>query len=682
MKKSLLLLSLLLITIVSNAQDFKFGKVSKKELEEKVHPESPEVNAVVLFKKQRTTFPFYQKEGFTQEINVHERIKIYNKEGYDWATKRIKLYNENNSKREKITNLKGYTYTLVNGKIQKFKLDKDKVYDEDTNKYWKRATFTMPSLAEGCIVEFEYTIKSPFLSIDDVVLQYDIPINILEVEIVTPEYFNYNKVVNPRSSFIPNISESKKNRTEEISSRNRGSNSTQNSGSLTGGGTKNTKYINTSKFSFSENIVTILENNVPALLDEPFTGNIDNYRATVAFEYAFYKGPDNNVKDFSTTWDKVTETIYKSDDFGGQLDNKSYFEEDVDALVSNAKSHSEKIQLIFDHVKNKVKWNDYVGFTSENGVKKAYNEGVGNVGDINLMLTAMLRHANINANPVLISTRDNGVPFFPTRSGFNYVICAVEQEGKLMLLDATQQFSKPDVLPITAINWQGRLIREDGSSTWVNLNPNIVSKEIVFANVKLNEDLSAEGKARRVLTNYQAYRYRNSNANKSNDNLVLNLENDNPGLTVSNLEVKNAKLATKPVSQSYDYIFETAAEKIGDNIYISPLIFLGQEENPFTQESRNYPIDFICPISDKHTIVIAIPEGYQVETIPENTALDFNSGSASFSYLIKQTGNNIQLIVNLNINNTIIMPADYQNFKKFYQMMVEKNSEKIVLKKV
>ncbi|RAJ14527.1 DUF3858 domain-containing protein [Olleya aquimaris] len=679
MKKSLLLLTFALITIVSNAQDFKFGKVSKKELEEKVHPENPEVNAVVLFKKQRTTFPFSNSEGFTQETKVHERIKIYNKEGYNWATKKVGLYDENNSNSEKIMGLKGYTYKLVNGKIEKTKLKSESVFNEKTNKYWSTSTFTMPSLDEGCIVEFEYTIKSPSLGIDDVILQYDIPINVLEVEIVTPEYFNYNKVVNPRSSFIPNITESKKNRIEQVSSRERNSNR---GGGLGIGGSYNTSSVNTSKFDFTENVVTILENNIPALVEEPFTGNIDNYRATIAFEYAFYKGPNMEVKNYSTTWDKVTETIYESDDFGGQLNKKNYFEEDVDALVTNASSSAEKTQLILDHVKSKVKWNDYLGFTTENGVKKAYNEGVGNVGDINLMLTAMLRHANINANPVLVSTRDNGVPFFPTRSGFNYVICAVEQEGKLVLLDATQQYSKPNILPLTAINWQGRLIREDGSSTWVNLNPNIVSKEIVFANVKLNDDLSAEGKTRRVLTNYQAYRYRNSNANKSNDNLVLNIEKDNPGLTVNNLEVKNAKLVTKPISQSYDYVFETSAEKIGDNIYISPLVFLGQEENPFTQESRNYPIDFICPIADKHTVVVAIPEGYQVETIPENTALDFNNGSASFSYLIKQTGNNIQLIVNLNINNTIIMPADYQNFKKFYQMMVEKNTEKIVLKKV
>jgi hypothetical protein len=60
------------------------------------------------------------------------------------------------------------------------------------------------------------------------------------------------------------------------------------------------------------------------------------------------------------------------------------------------------------------------------GVKKAYKDKTGNVAEINLMLTAMLRYAGLNANPVLVSTRSNGIAIFPNRTAFNYVIAAVE----------------------------------------------------------------------------------------------------------------------------------------------------------------------------------------------------------------------------------------------------------------
>jgi hypothetical protein len=39
------------------------------------------------------------------------------------------------------------------------------------------------------------------------------------------------------------------------------------------------------------------------------------------------------------------------------------------------------------------------------------------VAEINFILTAMLKFAGINANPVLINTIDHGVPVFPVERG-------------------------------------------------------------------------------------------------------------------------------------------------------------------------------------------------------------------------------------------------------------------------
>ncbi len=35
---------------------------------------------------------YVKDTGFMQEREVHQRVKIYNKEGYEWATKKIYLY--------------------------------------------------------------------------------------------------------------------------------------------------------------------------------------------------------------------------------------------------------------------------------------------------------------------------------------------------------------------------------------------------------------------------------------------------------------------------------------------------------------------------------------------------------------------------------------------------------------
>jgi hypothetical protein len=84
--------------------------------------------------------------------------------------------------------------------------------------------------------------------------------------------------------------------------------------------------------------------------------------------------------------------------------------------------------------------------------KKKYKDKTGNVAEINLMLTAMLRYASLNANPVLVSTRSNGISFFPNRSAFNYVIAIEVADG--LILDATEQFSSPNILPLRVLNWK------------------------------------------------------------------------------------------------------------------------------------------------------------------------------------------------------------------------------------
>src|SRR5690606_34165552 len=133
------------------------------------------------------------------------------------------------------------------------------------------------------------------------------------------------------------------------------------------------------------------------------------------------------------------------------------FENDVNNLVASVSNPMERASLIFNFVKSKVKWNGYVGISSKEGVRKAYKDQTGNVAEINLMLTAMLRHAGLNANPVLISTKQNGIPLFPTLDGYNYVISGIETEQGVILLDASNKYSMPNILPSRVLNWEGRI---------------------------------------------------------------------------------------------------------------------------------------------------------------------------------------------------------------------------------
>lgn len=669
MKKTVLIITLL-ITQLTFSQDFKFGKVSKAELEETKHAVEPEANAAVLYREYKIKFEYVQGTGFIQQVDVHERIKIYNKDGYDYATKSIKLYNASNKFKDKLIGLKGYTYTLENDKVVDAKLKKDGIFDEENNKYWKTTKFTMPNINDGCIVEYMYTIKSESIMIDDIPFQKLIPINKLDFKVSTPEYFRYKALSNPKAVYYPKL-----DRTNEQAKITLGE-------FVTRYAVKEGPNYRSTTVDYQKNIIVGNLINIPALKDEVYVDNLNNYQAKLTMELESIKYPGEVIERFSNSWEDVTKSIYRNEDFGGQLNKKGYFKKDLEAILSGVTDPIEKAATIYNYVKSKVKWNDLTGYYSDLGVSKAYKQGVGNVADINLMLVAMLRHSGLEANPVLVSTKSNGIPFTATKNGFNYVIAAIELPEGIVLLDASSAYATANILPEHILNWQGRMIREDDSSSWVSLQPQQSSKQLNYLNATINDNLSINGKVREQLTNHLALSHRQEYNGKKEDVIIRDLEEGNGDIEVSNVTLKGEKELTKPVLISYEYNLQNGIEEIADKLYFSSLLFFAPEENLFKQETREYPIDFKYPVSEKYVINIKIPQGYQVESLPENAKIEFNVEDGEFTYLIKNTNDLLQITTNLDINKIIILPQDYIEFKKFFDLVIKKQTEQIVLKKM
>jgi transglutaminase-like putative cysteine protease len=675
--KKLLLVTLILLFNLSFSQNYKFRKVSKEELAEKSYNNDSTVNAAVLYKERKIHYDYVQDEGFKRFVEVFERVKIYKKEGFNWGTIVENLYDENATREEKLLNLKAYTYNLEGGKIQESKLKKNGIFKEETNKYWKQYKFTMPNLKEGSIIEYKYLIESPIVELDDDVFQHNIPIKKLNYRLEIPEYFRVTKILNTRATYVPEITERSKKRKFLVSYHSAFANGTAKASS---------KF---SKENLVERTYDIIENiyeadlqNIPALKKEAYVDNIGNYRAVAKWEITSMKGFDGSVREFSTDWDQVTRSIYNRERFGKQLSKTNYYEEDIKSKLAGVNSPDEKIAIIYNYVKSKVKWNGLRGYTAELGVKKAYKEGAGNTADINLMLTSMLRYAGLDASPVLVSTRDNGIPIFPSTSGFNYVITGVSLSNGFILLDATNKYASANILQENTINWKGRIIKENGASAWISLTPQTKSKEIALMSVEINDDLSISGKIRKQLTEYLALDYRDDYYAVKNEGIVKNFEDGKGDIEITNLTIKNKEALNKPINYTYDYKLNNEVEEIGDKLYISPLLFLAPKDNPFKQDSRTYPIDFIYPIYSKYSVTVKIPEGYAVESLPENAKIQLNGTDGEFSYIIKSSGNTLQVMVTTELNKTLILPTEYNQFKQFFQLSFEKQLDKIVLKKV
>jgi len=660
-------LSILLLFVSNvNAQEFKLGKVSIAELEQKVHPKDSSAVAAILYKRGKAKIEFDPNDGFISLTEVETRIKIYKKEGYNWANYSVGYYNGDGSK-EKVDFDDAVTYNLVNGKIEKTKLASNGIFNEVVSKNRGRKKITMPNVKEGSVIEFSYVIRSPR---DGTIREWDfqtsIPVNYSEFKTYIPEYYVFN--AKQKGYVFPKVTAERKSKSILLTAKDRSNISRSG--------------MSSDRFEYLENQTTYTAIDFPAMKDEDFVNNIDNYTSSVQHELAMINSPNSPTKSYSTDWNSVVKTIYEYDDFGPELNKTGYFEEDLKKILADKNTADEKILAILNHVKASVKWNDYTGYSCDNGVKKAYKEKTGNIADINLMLTAMLRYAGLTANPVLVSTRSNGIAIFPNRTAFNYVIAAVETPNGNILLDASNKFSAPNILPFEVLNWSGRLIRKDGTSQEVDLMPKKASFDNVFMSYNLDSEGKVTGKVRRQCTDYTAMITRGNIDAVKEEEYLEKLENKNEKIEISDYSRTNEKDILLPTIETYSFTGNSLTEVIGGKIYVRPMLFFTNERNPFKQDVREYPVDFGFPFVDKYNITLQIPEGFTTEVLPQPVVLNMQDNLGSFKFNIVANGNVLQISIQHQINEAIVSVEQYEMLKEYYKGMIAKETDKIVLKRI
>ena len=660
--QSLVLVVFLLLGISkSSAQTYDLGKVTVAELKEKANPKDTAAPAAILFKKGKTFFTFTKDKGFSANHVYEFKIKIYKKEGLKWADQKVRFYiGYENLSEDRLEFSNAVTYNLENESIVKTKLGNQGAFTKKVNKFWDEKIITLPNVKVGSIIEYKYILKSDnIVKLPDFDFQYDIPVNYFEYKTDIPEYYIYKPILV-------------------------GGHKVETDSKLTSGSQSfEDDYNKTKSISYKQISAFYKGNDIPALLQELYIDNIDNYKGSIQHELERVRYPDQPVKDYTITWEGVANTIFKDKSFGKELNERDFLLEDVKKLLTNVESQKERLNIIFKFVQNKMNWNEENDYYTQKGVKKAYTDQTGNVAEINFILISLLKLAGIEVNPVLVSTIQNGIPVYPTRTGFNYVVAAAQIEDKQILLDATHKFTYPGILPLNVLNWKGRLIKDDGTSQEIDLVPSTMSKEYSSLMVKIDNLGKIEGKIRIQRTDYDAYLFRVENANKNQENYLEKLEEQFGDSKISNYTIDNKKTnVQEPVLETFSLNADNRVEIIGGKMFINPLLFFTRSKNPFTQEVRQMPVYFGYPTQEKFNLNIEIPEGYEIESLPNPIKIASENKEIVYMLNTSGEGNKIRIISSKEINNSIFAADQYNGLKDLFQKMIASQNEKIVLKKI
>lgn len=596
-----------------SAQKYKFGSVTKTELSQTKDPKFPEANAVVLYRNVVSSLGSY--------VEVHERIKIFNEEGYEHATIRIPLPD--------VKKLKGATFNLVDGAIVETKLDKDLVFTDEKIKGIKYKTFTFPNVSPGSILEFTY--QSEAGTTENIYLQYDIPIRDEKVTVTNKTEIGMEVLQNPRA-FL------KLTRVEEGKS------------------------------------IRFMVKDVPALEDEDYIDDMDIYRSYVRMNIISAYG---RIK--LGNWDRLAGLIVGFDEFGQGVKPKKFYRDDVENLLGDEIDQLKKAKLIYAHVREKVQWNEEYAFYPSQSIRETYKEGEGDLADINILMISMLRSAGIDADPVLISTKRNGIPLTASWSAFNSVLASVTIGDAHYLLDAAHELSGFDYVATHFINWQGQRIHPNDTYDWLQLSNSGISVKNVMGTAVIDEDLRISGNVRERHAGHFGLGLNSELVDLGDNQLEDLLPYQETGLELE--EVETASKNRSQVDVQFEFEMDNQIDEIGDKLYFSPLIFLNMNKNPFDKEVRNHPIEFGYPFKYQYMISYTLPEGYAIESMPEAARLVLPDNMGTYSYRISGSGSKLQVVSSFQMNKATLGYDQYELMKEFFQARMAKEDEKVVLAK-
>ncbi|RMZ59733.1 DUF3857 domain-containing protein [Chryseobacterium nematophagum] len=638
MKKILLLIVCSFHLLFVKAQKHEFltpPKFNEADLTKEKSLLDESAPAEVLYRS--THFSIDYTTGFLLKKYFY-RVKIYDKDkAEDWLNLEIPLYKNGNSE-EKLAKVKAITYNLENGVVSSTPVEKNSKYKSKESKYLNITKLAFPNVKNGSVLEYQYEVNSPFLyTIPEIVVETNTPSLYTEYVLDNPANISYN--INYTGSLIP------KHKLVEDKFM------------------YGTQY-KTYRFGYE---------NVKGFKAEKFVKNDRNYRTKISAE--LHSTNINQLKLYTSSWDKIKERLYNDEDFGGELKKTKLAKDIMPEGIAGLSNDIEKANAIFNYVQKNFTWNKEYGIYSEYGLKKLLETKTGNGAEINLLLVLMFREAGIKADPLLISTVNNGLINLvtPNLSNMNFVLAVINISEAYHLYDATSKQSSMDQLPPRDWNRYGILLSKDKAQQLAMENSK-PSFTYLTANAKINADGSISGTYSDKDTG--SFAMYNKEIYDENNEKYKKQYQDSYAIDFTNI---NSKVIDGGEFEStMNFSSENLIDRVGKKMIINPMLFLNKTSNEFDQtEARKYTIDFLSPYTRVKKVILELPEGYTIEELPKSKKIVTEDKEIEYSYVAEQKGNTIEVTATTKVASTDYPKEYYPAFKQIWG--VASNNENQVI---
>ncbi|MGA7893800.1 MAG: DUF3857 domain-containing protein [Candidatus Sulfotelmatobacter sp.] len=439
----------------------------------------------------------------------------------------------------------------------------------------------------------------------------------------------------------------------------------------------------------ADHIVRLEAHNIAAFQVEDFMPPENELKARVDFIYS----TETFEPDADKYWKKVGKKL------NGEVENfvnkRKAMDDAVAQIVSPNDPPEVKLHKIYDRVQQFRNTSYEIEKTQQEekrekekepvNVEEVWKRGYANGTDLNWLYLGLVRAAGFEASAVFVSDRRNY--FFSAiskdRSKLDASVVLVKTNGKDTYFDPGAAFTPFGLLAWPETGVAGLRLDKDGG-TWIQstLPQSSESRIERKAKLQLSDTGDLEGKVTVTFTGLEAMSRRTEEMHSDDTERKKYLEDQMKEYIPAAIELERAnqpdwKSSSQPLVAEFSLKIPGWVSGAGRRALLPVGIFSATEKHIFEHTNRVFPVYFQYPFEKVDDVIIDLPLGWQVQSLPQPQNQDGHI--IVYSLKAEKDASSVHLTRKLTVDLLLLETKYYSALRNFFQVVRTGDEEQIVL---
>ncbi|MBF0648490.1 DUF3857 domain-containing protein [Dysgonomonas sp. GY75] len=433
----------------------------------------------------------------------------------------------------------------------------------------------------------------------------------------------------------------------------------------------------------NKHIYSFTAHNLKAINSEPLAPALrDIYpRVLIAPADFCYDSSCGNMSDWKNYGTWVSGLLKGRDTLPNDIVDK------LKSLVKDAKTDREKVEILFKYLQENSRYVSIqlgIGGFQPIEASNTMKTGFGDCKGLSNEMKAMLNAIGIPSNycEIYSGNRKSFTKGFSNISETNHAILLVPLQDDSLWLECTSQTIPFGYIHDDIAGHDALVVTENGGKICrVSKYQDKDNKQESIITINVSEDGTANGTLAFV-EHLHGYFYNVFAMTSKDREKVIGYINRNikfPKVQIDNISTKEDKSSLPSCSLSADFVATDFVNKTGTRLFIPACPLEKGSYNMLSSNTRIQDIVINNGFSESDSIIINIPESYTTESLPKNLSLTTPFGK--FETEVKQNGNKIIYIQNIDIFTGRYDKSQYKEIKAFFAEITAATKRKLVLRK-